>query len=103
MFEVLPAPLLGVLTLRTEIRDIIFSIDSYLVIRLLKLSRDGLIETVVYDCNQELPYGMKPRLKSVVYCGNLGGQNVFLLFENYIYMIVDINEGNVVSFTVSDV
>ena len=103
LFEVFPVQLMAMITLKKEdSRDIIFSIDTDLVIRMVELSRDREVQSTVYDCNLELPYGMKPRLKTVVFCGAFE-QNVFLLFENLVYMIVDINEGNVISFTVSDV
>ena len=77
---------------KEDSKDIIFSIDSDLVIRMVELNSD--VRSTVYDCNLELPYGMKPRLKSIVFCGAFE-QNVFLLFENLVYMIVDINEGKV--------
>ena len=102
LFEVFPVQLMAMITLKKEdSRDIIFSIDTDLVIRIVELSRDREIQSTVYDCNLELPYGMKPRLKTVVFCGAFE-QNVFLLFENLVYMIVDINEGKVSTFTCSE-
>jgi len=44
---------------------------------------------------------MKPRLKTILYCGAFE-QNVFILFENLLYMIVDINESKITTFTVSE-
>lgn len=102
LFEVFPVQIMAMITLKKEdSRDIIFSIDTDLVIRMVELSRDYEIQSTVYDCNLELPYGMKPRLKTVVFCGAFE-QNVFLLFENLVYMIVDINEGRVTTFTCSE-
>jgi hypothetical protein len=102
LFEVFPVQLIAMIALKKEdTKDIIFSIDSDLVIRMVELNRDREVRSTVYDCNLELPYGMKPRLKSVVFCGAFE-RNVFLLFENLVYMIVDINEGKVSTFTCSE-
>ena len=51
LFEVLPVPLLAVLTLEKDHKDIIFSIDVNLVIRLISLKKESSFEAVVYDCN----------------------------------------------------
>lgn len=86
---------------KEDSKDIIFSIDSDFIVRMVEFDANHEVRSSVYDCNMELPYGMKPRLKNVVYCGAFE-QNVFILFENLIYMIVDINEGKVTTFTVSE-
>lgn len=102
LFEVFPTSLIAMFALKKDdSKDIIFSIDSDLVIRMVEFDRDREIQSSIYDCNMELPYGMKPRLKTVLYSGAFE-QNVFLLFENLVYMIVDINEGKVTTFTVSE-
>lgn len=55
---------------------------------------DGLeLQATSFDCNAELPYGMRPKLKTVIYSGFLEPDNVFVLFENLLYLIVDINQG----------
>lgn len=102
LFEVFPSSIIAMIALQKEdSKDIIFSIDSDLVIRTVEFGTDHEPRASVYDCNMELPYGMKPRLKNVVYCGAFE-QNVFILFDNLVYMIVDINEGKVTTFTVSE-
>ena len=102
LFEVFPVQIMAMILLKKDdSKDIIFSIDTDLVIRLVELNHDHQVQTTAYDCNLELPYGMKPRLKTVVFCGAFE-QNVFLLFENLVYMIVDINEGKVSTFTCSE-
>jgi hypothetical protein len=68
---------------------------------MVEFHQDRELQSTIYDCNLELPYGMKPRLKTVIHC-SIFEQNVFVLFEHMIYMIVDINDGKVTSFTVSE-
>jgi len=92
LFKVFPTPLLGVQTLKKDNKEVLFSLDTSLVIRIIEIHRNDDFQVILHDCNSELPYGIKPRLKSVVYCGILG-ESVFLLFDNFYFMIVDINQG----------
>ena len=104
LFQIFPSRILSILVLPGEkynaLHDYIFSLSSKLEIRIVSLLN---METKVstYDCNEELPHGMKPKLKSVIFSGMLGLQ-ICILFENLFYMIVDINEGKVQSFTLSE-
>ena len=75
LYSVFPNNILTILALQGEkynlSYDCIFSLSNKLEIKIVSLvNKETKVST--YDCNEELPYGMKPKLKSVIFSGMLG-------------------------------
>jgi hypothetical protein len=69
LYTFAPNPILAMCTIisgQDSFCDEIFIIDNTLEMRIINLLSQ---ETKVFDTCAELPYGMKPKLTSVIFCG----------------------------------
>ena len=99
-YKILPNPMLTCCLLKSNNQDLIFVLDSELEVRIF--SPKKLI--TVYKCQQELPFGILPKLQQtrVFYSGEIDSETVLVLYDNLMYILINHIEENVQCFTVSE-